>query len=106
MTVYGLGDGVSIPGRGKNYSAQKFGAEAHSFSCRGLFSPRVKLPEREANYSHPSNANVMNAWKFTSSLPGRLVSWYLSSTLQYTTRTKDVSRTDSDFFFTYQILIK
>lgn len=97
MIVDWLGDGDSIPGRGGHCSRQKVSAEAYSFSCRGLFPPRVKHAEREAKDSSPPNADVMNACNFTCSLPARLIAEYLSSTIQYTTRTKDVRR--ADFFF-------
>jgi len=73
MIVYGLGVGISIPGRGGHCSSQEVSAEAHSFSYRGLFPPRVKHAEREAKYSHLPNADVMNAFKFTCFLPARLI---------------------------------
>lgn len=99
MIVYGLGDGVSIPGRGGRCSSQEISAEAHSFSCRGLFPPRVKHAGRETKCFHLPNADVMNACKCICSLPACLVAYYLGSTLQYTTRTKDGSRTDFVFFY-------
>jgi hypothetical protein len=37
-----------------------------------VFTPRIKLPGREANYSHPSSAEVKNAWSYTSTPPIRL----------------------------------
>jgi hypothetical protein len=32
----------------------------------GLFSPGVRRPEREADHSPPSSAEVRNAWRCTS----------------------------------------
>jgi len=73
MIVYGLGVGISIPSRGGQCSSQEVSAEAHSFSCRGLFPPRVKHAEREAKYYPLPNADVLNAFKSTCSLPARLI---------------------------------
>jgi len=38
MIVYGLGDGVSVPGRGGNCSSHKVSAEAPSSRAEGSFS--------------------------------------------------------------------
>jgi hypothetical protein len=38
----------------------------------GALSLTVKRPGREADHSHPSNAEVKNAWSYTSSPPIRL----------------------------------
>jgi hypothetical protein len=33
----------------------------------GIISPGVKQPDREANHSPPSSADVKNTWSYTSS---------------------------------------
>jgi hypothetical protein len=38
----------------------------------GSLSLGVKRPDREADNSHPSSAEVKNAWSYASSLPTRL----------------------------------
>jgi hypothetical protein len=38
----------------------------------GALSLRVKRPEREADHSPPSNAEIKNAWNYTSTPPIRL----------------------------------
>jgi hypothetical protein len=35
----------------------------------GAFTPRVKRPEREADHSSPSRAEIKNPWSYTSSSP-------------------------------------
>jgi hypothetical protein len=35
----------------------------------GALSPGIKWLEREADHSPPSNAEVKNAWSYTSTLP-------------------------------------
>jgi hypothetical protein len=42
---------------------------------RGLFSPRVKRPGREADHSPPYSAEVKNAWIYNSTSPYAFKSW-------------------------------
>jgi hypothetical protein len=35
----------------------------------------IKQPEREADYSSPSSAEVKNEWRYTSTPPYALVAW-------------------------------
>jgi hypothetical protein len=44
----------------------------------GALFLRVKRPGREADHSSPSNAEVKNAWSYTSIPPGRLYGVVLS----------------------------
>jgi hypothetical protein len=48
--------------------------------ARGVLSLGVKRPEREADHSHPSSAEVKNEWSYTSTPPIRLhgenCKWY------------------------------
>jgi hypothetical protein len=44
----------------------------------GALSLRVKLPERKANHSPPSSAEVKKAWSYTSTPPIRLHGMVLS----------------------------
>jgi hypothetical protein len=78
---YGLddqGSRVRFPAGGGNFSLHHRvhnGSETHPASCpigtRGSF-PWVKRPEREADNSSPSSAEVKNAWSYTSAPPLRL----------------------------------
>jgi hypothetical protein len=36
---------------------------------QGAVTPGIRQPEREADHSSPSNAEVKNAWSYTSILP-------------------------------------
>jgi hypothetical protein len=75
---YGLDDQssrVRFPAAVGNFSLHhrvQNGAEAHPasylFGTRGSF-PGVKLPEREADHSSPSSAEVKNACSYTSTPP-------------------------------------
>jgi hypothetical protein len=44
------------------------------------FSRRVKRPEREAVHSNLSNAEVKNAWNYTSSFTHNFIPWCLLTT--------------------------
>jgi hypothetical protein len=43
----------------------------------GAFYPAVKHQDHEADYSAPSNVEVMNAWSYTSTPPYDFVAWYV-----------------------------
>jgi hypothetical protein len=43
----------------------------------GTLSPRVKRPGREADHSPPSSAEVMNAWRYTSTPKYVFMAWCL-----------------------------
>jgi hypothetical protein len=78
---YGLddrGSRVRFPERAGNFSPHhrvQNGSGAHPASylvgSRDSF-PRVKRPGREADHSHPSSAEVKNAWSYTPTPPIRL----------------------------------
>jgi hypothetical protein len=78
---YGLDDRVSrvrFPAGAENFSLHQRvqnGSGAHPASypmgTRGSF-PGVKWPEREADHSPPSTAEVKNAWSYTSTPSIRL----------------------------------
>jgi hypothetical protein len=40
-------------------------------------SPGIKQPEREADYSRPSSAEVKNAWSYTSTTPHVFMAWWV-----------------------------
>jgi hypothetical protein len=42
----------------------------------GALSLGVKRPEREADCSPPSSAEVKNAWSYTSTTPKVFMAWY------------------------------
>jgi len=44
-----------------------------------MSDPRVERPEREAEHSPPSNAEVNNVWVFTSTPPYIPMTWCLST---------------------------
>jgi hypothetical protein len=78
---YGLDDrgvGSSSPGRIKNFLFSTSSIPALGPTQRpiqwvpGAFSPGVKRPRREADYSHPSSAEVKKTWIYTSTPPLRL----------------------------------
>jgi hypothetical protein len=78
---YGLddrGSKVRFPAGAGNFSLHHHvqnGSGTHPASypvgTRGSL-PRVKRPEREADHSPPSSAEVKNAWSYTSTPPIRL----------------------------------
>jgi hypothetical protein len=43
----------------------------------GGYLPGVKPPEREADHSSPSSAEVKNAWSYTSTLSYIFMAWCL-----------------------------
>jgi hypothetical protein len=66
---------IRVPAEGGNFSLHNrvhSVSEAHPASYlvgnRGSF-PGVKRPEREADHSPPSSAEVKNAWSYTSTTP-------------------------------------
>jgi hypothetical protein len=78
---YGLddrGSGVRFSAGAGNFSHHHrvqngSGAYPASYSrATGALSLGVKRPERKADHSPPSSAEVKNAWNYTSTLPIRL----------------------------------
>jgi hypothetical protein len=75
VTGYGVDGRGSIPGRGQRFfSSPQFLDHPASYSMgTGGDFPWVKRPEREADYSHPSSAEVKSGGAI-SALPVRLYS--------------------------------
>jgi hypothetical protein len=48
-----------------------------SSASRPLLGPTQPRPEREADHLPPSNAEVKNAWSYTSTLPYVFMAWCL-----------------------------
>jgi hypothetical protein len=80
-TGYGLddrGSEVRFPAGAGNFSVLhhvQTGSGAHPASFpmgTGVSFLGLKRPEREADRSPPSSADVKNAWRYTSTLPMRL----------------------------------
>jgi hypothetical protein len=64
-----LFDTVSRPALGPTQSSIQW--------VPGELSLGVKRPEREADHSPPSNAEVKNAWSYTSTPHYVFMAWYL-----------------------------
>jgi hypothetical protein len=45
------------------------------YETNGVFAVWLKLPEREADHSHPSTTEVKNAWSFNSTSPCIFLAW-------------------------------
>jgi hypothetical protein len=74
---YGLDERSSIPGRA-TASAQALGPTKLPIQrVPQTLSPGVKGPEREADHSPPSSAEVKNPWSYTSALQYVFMAWYL-----------------------------
>lgn len=65
VTVYGLGNRDSIPGRDALSSRPALESTQTPVGTGGSF-PTVKQPQREVYHSSPSITEVKNTWMFTS----------------------------------------
>jgi hypothetical protein len=87
VTGYGLddrGSGVQFPAGAGNFSLHHHVQNGSgppsllSNGYQGALSLEVKRPEREADHSPPSSAEVKNAWGYTFTLPIQLHGTVLS----------------------------